>query len=53
MPAVKIEDLYCRDCGKRGVLIADQLGHCIECAGINIVRWADMSKKERREAQEQ
>ena len=47
MGAVEIEDLYCRDCGKRGVLIADQFGHCVECASINVVRVVDMTADER------
>ena len=47
MPAVEIDDLYCRDCGNRGLLIADQFGHCIVCAGHNIVSWAGMRPEER------
>jgi hypothetical protein len=53
MPAVEIEDLYCRDCENRGVLIVDQFGHCTVCASINVVRWEDMSAKERREIEAQ
>lgn len=53
MPAVEIEDLYCQFCGKRGLLIADQLGCCTDCGSRNIIPVALMSADERSKIEDQ
>jgi hypothetical protein len=51
MPAADIEDKVCRDCGNRGRLIVDRLGHCTTCGSHNVVLWDKLSPKERKQIQ--